>query len=96
MAFKGYREDRRGNWFSTQVITNHWSDLKDCEFYIINEQDGYFIRVSDEQQKEVLKHMFSCGLGDEEIDWLKNQSGFQYFDSVDEFDSYHKEMVKNL
>lgn len=96
MNFKGYSEERRGRWFSTQIIMNHWSDIKECELYMINEQDKYFIRVRDEKQIQALNCLFALGLEDEKIDWLKYHSGFQYFDNVDEFIAYEKEMLENL
>lgn len=96
MTFKGYNEQKRGNWFNTQVLTNFWSDEKDVEIYLINEQDGYFTRVRDEKQMEVLSHMFCCGLEDEKIEWLKMEAGFRYFDSVDDLIAFEKEEVNNI
>ncbi|HBK69354.1 MAG TPA: hypothetical protein DDZ91_11985 [Firmicutes bacterium] len=65
-------------------------------FYIINKQDYHIIRVRNEEQEKMLYYCWHGPLLEqEEIDWLIKQSGFKYFDNVNEFVAWQeKELDK--
>ncbi|WP_037287646.1 hypothetical protein [Saccharibacillus sacchari] len=102
MAFEGYREEHRGNWFGggtnmIYVSESTFQERKEPEIYIINEQDFDLIRIRDEQQLKMMRNcMFGPQLQLEEIDWLKGQGGFTYFNSVDEYIDKKKQELDEL
>ncbi|MCL6460146.1 MAG: hypothetical protein K6T85_19315 [Gorillibacterium sp.] len=98
-----FREDLRGNWFGggTKMIfidESTFGHKKEVEFYIINEQEFHLIRVRDRKQTELLAYcMFGPHVNKDEINWLidKSKGRFTYFDSVEDYVSFHKSPHKN-
>ncbi|MPY20691.1 hypothetical protein [Paenibacillus glucanolyticus] len=96
MAFEGFREDHRGNWFGGDTRMLYTVNNQGYDFYIINEQEEHIIHVRDENQKEVMFCMVGVELDRERLDWLIKKSGFTYFESVEDYRAYHKKALEDL
>lgn len=95
-----YREDLRGNWFSSRGTAMIYARTSEgTEFYVVNEQENHLIRIRDEKQIEMLNHCFyGPHVTSENIRWLIDPTGgrFTYYDSVDDFIAYHNNMMEEL
>jgi hypothetical protein len=78
-------------------ISNFTHDQKkESEFYIRNTQEKTLIRVIDPKQIELLTHcVYGPQVKESDIVQLINE-GYQYFESVDEFIKWEKEMMEQL
>ncbi|MDP1508958.1 hypothetical protein L8C07_03105 [Paenibacillus sp. CMAA1739] len=106
MAFEGYGEDKREQWFNwpfplsvSILYVDADVDETETKWYLIDEQEKHLIRIRDEKQIELLHHcMYGVLLNDEKINWIidKNGGRFTYHDSVQDFIEFQKEYLDTL